>query len=127
MNKSSHPVIFDLREKRIQILQQKGDLKSITLDEVKLHNTKETGWIIVDGYVYDITLHVVNHTGWTCGCAVSTLGAILRTLGTECTNEVLSSHSDTALESIQYFLIGKHEVIQNCLRNKVHCLVTTFC
>lgn len=108
MNRSSHPVIFDLREKRIQLLQQKDDMKLISLEEVKQHNTKESGWIIVDGYVYDISQHVINHAGWTCGCAVSTLGAILRTLGTDCTDEVLTSHSDTALESIQYFLIGRH-------------------
>lgn len=31
--------------------------------------------------VYDITRHVQNHPGWNCGCAVSELLAILRTLG----------------------------------------------
>lgn len=101
--------IIDLRDKRAKLLQDKGELKSIYLEEVQLHNTKDSGWIVVDGYVYDISQHVINHAGWTCGCAVSTLGAILRTLGTDCTDEVFSSHSDAALESIQYFLIGKLE------------------
>jgi nitrate reductase (NAD(P)H) len=98
--------LLDLREKRAGILSDKGELRSIALEEVKMHCTKESGWIIVDGYVYDITSHVINHAGWTCGCAVSTLGAILRTLGTDCTDEVFASHSDFALESIQYFMIG---------------------
>ena len=111
MNKASHPTIFELRERRADILRQKGDLRSITSDEMKLHNTKDSGWIVVDGYVYDITQHVINHAGWTCGCAVSTLGAILRTLGTDCTEEVMMSHSDSALESMQYFLIGTQQEI----------------
>lgn len=106
MNRNSHPIVFELRERRIDILRQKGDLRSISYEEVKQHNTKESGWIVVDGYVYDISQHVINHAGWTCGCAVSTLGAILRTLGTDCTDEVITSHSGTALESMQYFLIG---------------------
>lgn len=99
--------ILNLRDKRAKLLEDKGDLKSFSLEEVQLHNTKDSGWIIVDSHVYDISQHVINHAGWTCGCAVSTLEAILRTLGTDCTDEVFSSHSDTALESIQYFLIGK--------------------
>ena len=105
--------ILDLRDKRAKLLLDKGELKSICLEEVQLHNTKDSGWIAVDGYVYDISQHVINHAGWTCGCAVSTLEAILRTLGTDCTDEVFSSHSDTALESIQYFLIGKLKIQMN--------------
>ena len=106
MNQKNHANIIELRGKRADILIHKGDLKSFSIEEVAKHNVKESGWIVVDGYVYDITLHVIIHAGWTCGCAVSTLGAILRTLGTDCTDEVLTSHSDTALESMQYFLIG---------------------
>lgn len=101
-----NPLIFEIRERRAKVLSDKGDLKLISLEELKLHNTKDSGWIMVDGYVYDITHHVINHSGWTCGCAVSTLQAILRTLGTECTDEVLTSHSDGALEVIQHFMIG---------------------
>lgn len=103
------PLIFEERERRAKLLTEKGGLKLISLEELKLHNTKESGWIMVDGYVYDITHHVINHSGWTCGCAVSTLQAILRTLGTECTDEVLTSHSDSALEVIQHFMIGIQE------------------
>ena len=99
--------ILDLRDRRAKLLLDKGELKFFSLEEVQLHNTKDSGWIIVDSHVYDISQHVINHAGWTCGCAVSTLEAILRTLGTDCTDEVFSTHSHTALESIQYFLIGK--------------------
>lgn len=35
--------------------------------------------------VFDITHHVLTHPGWTSGCATSQLLAILRTLGTDCT------------------------------------------
>ena len=74
--------------------------------EVKLNNHKDSGWIVVDGRVYDITQHVLEHDGWTCGCSTSTLYAILRTLGTNCTDEVYEVHSEHALKMIQGYMIG---------------------
>lgn len=38
--------------------------------------------------VYDITRHVLEHPGWQSGCGTSQLLAILRTLGTDCSEEV---------------------------------------
>lgn len=101
-----NPLITEARDNRIKFLMNKKALKSITLDEVKKHNKREDGWIIIDGYVYDITAHVINHAGWGCGCQVSTLLAIMRTLGTDCTEEVFETHSERALLSIQPFLVG---------------------
>lgn len=56
--------------------------------------------------VYDITPHVLQHPGWTSGCGTSQLLAILRTLGTDCSEEVRAVHSTRALLQLQPFLIG---------------------
>lgn len=40
--------------------------------------------------VYDITAHIDNHPGWTGG--ISTVLAIMRTLGTDCTDEFHEVH-----------------------------------
>mmetsp|Transcript_28278 Transcript_28278/g.27111 ORF Transcript_28278/g.27111 Transcript_28278/m.27111 type:complete len:115 (-) Transcript_28278:428-772(-) len=100
------PIILEARQNRIDFLVNKNALKSFTLDEVKKHTTREDGWIIVDGYVYNITAHVINHAGWGCGCQVSQLLAIMRTLGTDCTDEMIETHSERALLSVQHFLVG---------------------
>ena len=56
--------------------------------------------------VYNITQHVLQHPGWTSGCGTSQLLAILRTLGTDCSEEVRAVHSTRALLQLQPFLIG---------------------
>jgi hypothetical protein len=56
--------------------------------------------------VYDITRHVLSHPGWTTGGATSQLLAILRTLGTDCTEEVHMVHSQRALAQLQPYMIG---------------------
>lgn len=56
--------------------------------------------------VYDITHHVLTHPGWTSGCGTSQLLAILRTLGTDCTEEVIMVHSQRALARFAPFMIG---------------------
>lgn len=83
-----------------------GRLRRYTLADVARHNTKDDAWVAVDGRVFDITHHVATHPGWTSGCATSQLLAILRTLGTDCTEEVLTVHSAKALAKFAPFLIG---------------------
>lgn len=56
--------------------------------------------------MYDITRHVLEHPGWTSGCGTSQLLAILRTLGTDCSEEVLMVHSQRALAQFAPFMIG---------------------
>ncbi|PRW58439.1 cytochrome b5 [Chlorella sorokiniana] len=87
-------------------LQRAGRLGRYTLAEVAQHCTPHDGWIVVDSRVYDITPHVVQHPGWTSGCGTSQLLAILRTLGTDCSEEVRAVHSTRALLQLQPFLIG---------------------
>ena len=55
-----------------------------TREEVQKHTKREDAWIILHGKVYNITPHILNHPGWTCGCGTSTVLAIMRTLGTDC-------------------------------------------
>lgn len=39
-------------------------LKSFTKEKVSLHNSKESCWSIINGYVYDLTSWIPNHLGW---------------------------------------------------------------
>jgi cytochrome b involved in lipid metabolism len=72
-----NPSITEARENRIKFLISKNALKSYTLEEVKKHIKRDDGWIIVDGYVYDITAHVINHMGWTAGAGKSSPHSLL--------------------------------------------------
>ncbi len=62
-------------------LLKAGKLHKISAAELAAHSSPDDGWIAVQGAVYDITIHIQRHPGWKCGCAVSELMAILRTLG----------------------------------------------
>lgn len=62
-NKNCLSNALQCRIRRVKSLTDKGNLKCISYDEVKEHNNKDSGWIVVDGYVYDITAHVINHKG----------------------------------------------------------------
>ena len=103
IKETTYPVVINVIAKG---LEKKGKMAIVSSDELRLHNNKDDGWIAVSGYVYNITEHVKNHPGWYCGCASSTLTAILRTLGTDCTDEVLSVHSNEALIQLQGYMIG---------------------
>ena len=48
-------------------------------------------WIVVDGRVYDITEHLVNHEGWETA-AVSTPLSILAHGGIDCSREFHDLH-----------------------------------
>ncbi|EIE24572.1 cytochrome b5 [Coccomyxa subellipsoidea C-169] len=67
--------------------------RSFTLEEVSKHNKKEDAWIVVNGKVYDITAHIMNHPGWECACGISTVLAIMRVLGTDCSEEFDEVHT----------------------------------
>jgi nitrate reductase (NAD(P)H) len=103
---SKHISTNILAERLGEKLKSGGRLSKFTMNEVRKHNYKDSGWIVVNNKVYDITHHVLTHDGWHCGCAASTLMAILRTLGTDCTEEVMAVHSEAALRQLQGFMIG---------------------
>ena len=77
-----------------------------TLADVRKHNTKEDGWIVVDGIVYDITNFAKNHPGWTAGGMTSTALAIEHALGTECSEEFHELHTPGQLRTLQAYAIG---------------------
>ncbi|KAK9830990.1 hypothetical protein WJX81_006170 [Elliptochloris bilobata] len=66
--------------------------KQYTAEEVARHNKRDDAWIVVHGKVYDITAHINNHPGWTCSCGISTVLAIMRTLGSDCSEEFDEVH-----------------------------------
>ena len=80
--------------------------QAYTLADVRKHNTKEDGWIVVDGIVYDITNFAKNHPGWTAGGMTSTALAIEHALGTECSEEFHELHTPGQLRTLQAYAIG---------------------
>eukprot|EP00197_Chlamydomonas_leiostraca_P011155 CAMPEP_0202861292 /NCGR_PEP_ID=MMETSP1391-20130828/2744_1 /ASSEMBLY_ACC=CAM_ASM_000867 /TAXON_ID=1034604 /ORGANISM="Chlamydomonas leiostraca, Strain SAG 11-49" /LENGTH=173 /DNA_ID=CAMNT_0049540659 /DNA_START=1641 /DNA_END=2162 /DNA_ORIENTATION=+ len=78
-----------------------------TLAEVQQHHYVDDAWIAVDGKVYDITEHLVNHEGWgTAG--VTTPLSILAHAGTECSVEFHSIHRayPVAYKQLRAYYIG---------------------
>jgi len=87
-------------------LEKKGVLRyGITRAELARHRTKDDAWIAVHGKVYDITKHIEELEGSAMG-KTSTLLAIFRVLGTDCTEEMVAVHSETAMKQLQGFMIG---------------------
>ena len=80
--------------------------QAYTFADVRKHNTKEDGWIVVDGIVYDITNFAKNHPGWTAGGMTSTALAIEHALGTECSEEFHELHTPGQLRTLQAYAIG---------------------
>jgi len=60
----------------------------------------------VHGNVYDITNFINRHPGWTRGGQTSTVLAILKNLGLECTKEFEAIHSQGAKSLLPEYLIG---------------------
>ena len=56
--------------------------------------------------VYDISEFITNHVGWECACGISTVLAILRCLGTECSDEFRRIHTRVAYAQLAAFYIG---------------------
>jgi alkylation response protein AidB-like acyl-CoA dehydrogenase/predicted heme/steroid binding protein len=71
-----------------------------TLEQVKAHNTPEDAWIVVRGFVYDVTKFAKYHPG---GKKV-----LLRFAGTECTQEFDQHHNELVMFKYhKKFCIGK--------------------
>lgn len=82
--------------------------KSWSLADVAQHKYCDDGWIAVDGKVYDITEHLVNHPGWESGCQVSTVLSIIAHLGIDCSEEFREIHRPypVAWKQLQAYYIG---------------------
>lgn len=77
------------------------------MSEVAKHKSLNDGWIVVDGKVYDITNFVLNHPGWTNGGQTSTVLAISRNLGRDCSEEFRAIHSPSAQALLPQYLVGE--------------------
>ncbi|GLI62006.1 hypothetical protein VaNZ11_004580 [Volvox africanus] len=82
--------------------------KSWGLSEVRQHARKDDAWIVVDGKVYDITEHLLNHPGWEDSSAISTVLSILAHAGTDCSQEFREIHRPypVAWRQLQAYYIG---------------------
>mmetsp|Transcript_9220 Transcript_9220/g.22651 ORF Transcript_9220/g.22651 Transcript_9220/m.22651 type:complete len:254 (+) Transcript_9220:34-795(+) len=78
-----------------------------SMDEVAKHNTITDGWIVVDGNVFNISNFASRHPGWHNGAQTSTVLAIKRNLGKECSNEYKTIHSLDARAMLMDYYIGK--------------------
>ncbi|GLC36982.1 hypothetical protein PLESTB_000171600 [Pleodorina starrii] len=83
--------------------------KAWSLSEVRQHARKDDAWIAVDGKVYDITEHLVNHPGWEDSSAISTVLSILAHSGTDCSQEFREIHRPypVAWRQLQAYYIGE--------------------
>ena len=80
-----------------------------TMAEVALHNKPDDGWFVMDGVVYNATAHLKDI--WCTPGKTSTVLAILRVLGTDCSDEMREiNHSDKALAQIRAARVGLLEV-----------------
>jgi cytochrome b involved in lipid metabolism len=85
-------------------LSAAGRLRCVTRAELARHAAPDDAWIAVGGRVYDITRHVEEKS--RSGGATSTLLAILRTAGTDCTAEFGEIHSARAVAQLQPYMVG---------------------
>mmetsp|Transcript_44556 Transcript_44556/g.80073 ORF Transcript_44556/g.80073 Transcript_44556/m.80073 type:complete len:531 (+) Transcript_44556:56-1648(+) len=79
--------------------EENHDLKAYTMEEVALHNTRESCWIVIQGVVVDATEFLDKHPG----------GAkrILGRAGQNATEQFdRIGHSETAQELTRYYAIG---------------------
>lgn len=82
------------------------NLPFITAEEVKKHTKETDAWYIYDGSVYDVTHHLLTEVKDMPG-RTSTYLAILRILGTDCTEEMKEiEHSAKAMAQMEQFKIG---------------------
>ena len=86
-------------------LEKKGTLRRVQPEELSRHNKSTDGWIACGGKVYDITNHIAELEASQMG-KTSTLLAIFRVLGTDCTEEMIEIHSDSAMKMLQGYMIG---------------------
>jgi cytochrome b5 len=81
-------------------MAEQAELKQLTRDDVKQHNTSKSAWVILDDKVYDITKFLDEHPGGEEVLLEQAGGD-----GTESFEDV--GHSSDAREMRKQFLIGE--------------------
>jgi len=75
-------------------------VKTYSLEEVKLHNTKESLWIVIDDHVFDLT-DFTDHPGG--------FDILLKVAGTNATEDFNEVNHVDAYRMMEEFCIGKVE------------------
>ncbi|KAG8364125.1 hypothetical protein BUALT_Bualt19G0094300 [Buddleja alternifolia] len=73
--------------------------KKISISEIKKHNSGDSAWIIVHDQVYDCTHYLKDHPDGADN--------ILINVGSDCTEEFKSIHSNKAKKMLEYYKIGE--------------------
>ncbi|KAF5179908.1 Nitrate reductase [NADH] [Thalictrum thalictroides] len=73
--------------------------KMYSMHDVKKHNSADSAWIVVRGYVYDCTPFLKSHPGG--------IDSILINAGSDCTEEFDAIHSDKAKNLLEKYRIGE--------------------
>ncbi|KAI8926461.1 cytochrome b5-like heme/steroid binding domain-containing protein [Entophlyctis helioformis] len=85
--------------------EQQQEEQQYTLQEVSLHSTRDDGWIVVDGVVYDISDLLEDETNHPGG-----LTLILPELGTDVSTLFVDAgvhaHSPAAADQLALYRIG---------------------
>jgi len=93
-----------MNTKENQNIKQKLQWSTYTMEEVSLHRNEEDGWFVYNGSIYN----AVSHLKEVKQLKPSTYLAILRVLGTDCTEEMNEiGHSEQAWKAIQLLKIGE--------------------
>mmetsp|Transcript_41099 Transcript_41099/g.64189 ORF Transcript_41099/g.64189 Transcript_41099/m.64189 type:complete len:218 (-) Transcript_41099:35-688(-) len=94
------------------MVQHPGGFTWYTMDEVAKHCTKEDGWIVVEGEVYNISEFIRTHWGWNSAGKNSTIISIMSALGSDCTLDFNEIHHGLAMwptikEQLDGFRLGR--------------------
>ncbi|RMZ86402.1 hypothetical protein DV736_g6373, partial [Chaetothyriales sp. CBS 134916] len=88
-----------VEEQPKEILMVKPDIKkSINIDELRQHESEDHPWFVVNGEVYDGTGFLKGHPGGA--------QSIISASGTDCSEEFMAIHSETAKAMMPQYHIG---------------------
>lgn len=76
-----------------------NQMKEYSLDEIKNHTTRESVWIIIDDYVFDVTSYMSKHPGGS--------QLFLKYAGTDCTKQFNDAKHVDAFNYMDDLCVGK--------------------
>ncbi|KAF4739431.1 hypothetical protein FOZ63_000570, partial [Perkinsus olseni] len=93
-------LVGDLKTKAKKTAAPSGSVKRLTMDEVAKHDTKEDCWVVVNGYVMNVTKFLPEHPGGEA--------AIVKYAGKDASNTFNSIHSPEVLQRYGgKYIVGK--------------------
>eukprot|EP00928_Gymnodinium_smaydae_P034963 TRINITY_DN2466_c0_g5_i1.p1 TRINITY_DN2466_c0_g5~~TRINITY_DN2466_c0_g5_i1.p1 ORF type:complete len:170 (+),score=18.01 TRINITY_DN2466_c0_g5_i1:134-643(+) len=98
--------VYDDRAPEQLPSKSRTDSVGYSLSEVAKHATPDDAWIVVNSFVYNITNFVRHHPGWKLAGQTSTIIAITRNLGKDCTEEFMYIHGRSAKRQLEDYMIG---------------------